>query len=177
MDVLLSRIARLDFIVSSVNLINQLVAILNATAVQSSDDTNSVILCDTLLSNSSPPVKTVVAPDSVKELPSNASSIFAAPSKTGLPRTSSKESLSSAASSVCHMERIAEGYDVATYISARHRQFLDLSCDPGIIVLNREGDSTLSEDVVTTIYYLINTVVQFLQLCVHHSGVERRDRA
>lgn len=40
----------------------------------------------------------------------------------------------------------------------------------GILVLNRPGDSTLPEDVVTTIYYLLNTVVQFLQQCVHHSG-------
>ena len=43
-----------------------------------------------------------------------------------------------------------EGYDVATYISARHRQFLDLSRDMGILVLNRPSDSTLPEDVVQT---------------------------
>ena len=64
------------------------------------------------------------------------------------------------------------GYDVETYVSARHRQFLDLPRNDGIWVLTRASDSTLPVDVATMIYYLLNTVVQFLQQCVHHS--ERR---
>ena len=205
-DVLLARIARLDFVPTSLHLINQLVAILNATANSPDDDANSVILCDPQQSNASSllsPAKTVFAAESNHETPTNPESLPSLPAQTvfvanssletpanvaslpSLPfqavysRGDSASSLGSATSSVCYMGQSDEGYDVATYISARHRQFLDLSRDMGILVLNRPSDSTLPEDVVTMIYYLLNTVVQFLQQCVHHSeafsnGMKRR---
>lgn len=196
-DVLLARIARLDFVPASLHLVNQLVAILNATANPPDDDANSVVLCDPQLSNASSllspaktvfaaqpghetpanpeslpslPAQTVFVANSNRETPANVASRPSLPSQAVYSRGNSASSLGSTTSSVCYMEPCAEGYDVATYISARHRQFLDLSRDMGILVLNRPSDYTLPEDVATTIYYLLNTVVQFLQQCVHHSG-------
>ena len=247
-DVLLARIARLDLVPASVQLVNQLVAILNATATQSPDDTNSVICCEPEPSNASSvlsPAKTVFAPEPSQETPSSLPSAPSLPTKTDFAPAVAQDvpakndfasslaqdvpaktdfasslaqdvpaktdfapamaqdvpakndfapamaqdvpgslaslgsfpagaaylratSLGSTSSSV----RYAEGYDVETYVSARHRQFLDLPRNDGIWVLTRASDSTLPVDVATMIYYLLNTVVQFLQQCVHHS--ERR---
>ena len=233
-DVLLARIARLDLVPASVQLVNQLVAILNATATQSPDDTNSVICCEPEPSNASSvlsPAKTVFAPEPSQETPSSLPSAPSLPAKTDFAPAVAQDvpaktdfapavaqdvpaktdfapavaqdipakndfapavaqdvpgslaslgsfpagaaylratSLGSTSSSV----RYAEGYDVETYVSARHRQFLDLPRNDGIWVLTRASDSTLPVDVATMIYYLLNTVVQFLQQCVHHS--ERR---
>lgn len=131
-------------------MINQLVSILNATTNHEDHNTHSVVSCsDADVSNNL-----------------SDSSHIHFDQKISSPESGLQDS-----TSICYNDTHLSDRDQTYNAHAFHHQLLHPSANSGIVVLNKANDYTLREDAVTTIYYLINNAMLFLQESTRHGLV------